>query len=153
MCIRDRDRVSSNEEIPQFICQYLDEVRLDQVDKLRHVNGSSNRVLVIFVHFEIHLPDWRKREQIVWVYLSTLKYFFRDLVDISVLLSVAWSRLVEFSASSSIDNEVTTPLEDLEKDDHLLILHQVERTFLKVKWVLDQHCFNLLVQLTLDGLV
>ena len=66
-----------------------------------------------------------------------LKDFFRDLVDIVVLLSVTYSRLVKFCTPCLVNNVVVASLKDLKKDHHLLIFHQVEGAFFEVERIMN----------------
>ena len=82
-----------------------------------------------------------------------LEHLLSDLIDVGVLFGMAWSSLIKFCASRRDNNIVVSPFENLHKDDHLLILHQVERLVAKVGWICQDHLPNLLIQLTLYGRV
>ena len=66
---------------------------------------------------------------------------------------MAWSSLIEFCTPRCDNDIVVSSFEDLYKDDHLLILHQVERLVAKVGWICQYHFPDLLIQLTLNGCI
>ena len=71
------------------------------------------------------------------MYKSSHQPLLTLYVDERSRLPTVWSRLVKFCTPCLVNNVVVASLKDLEKDDHLLIFHQVEGAFFEVERIMN----------------
>ena len=81
-----------------------------------------------------------------------VKDCFQHFIDIFVFLCVTASCLLKLSSFRCKDNEIIATLLHLYKDNHFLVLHEVESIGVKLVWVLSDQFLDLCVKLGLHSL-